>query len=566
VRFSVPPPEKGVFVTPLLTGSASPVGGAISPDGRTLAFTASDASGRIQLWIRPLDSTEARALPRTDGAALPFWSPDGKALGFFGSGTLLRIDLADDAIQVLARLQRGRGGSWSRDGVIVFAPALGGPLRRVNATGGESQPATTLRPGQRSHRFPYFLPDGRHFLYYAEGSLAEDTGVFIGDLETSTERRMLAADSGAIYAAPGRLLFVRQGTLLAQPFDEAVLQMAGEPVSLASSISTEGAWPAFSASSTGVLTYRSGPPEVQQFAWFDRTGRLLETIGPPGNYRGVDLSPDGTRIAVHHHEGDGGDIWVIEPRGTTTRITSDPARDNSSPVWSPDGTRLAFGSLRDGKWGLYQKRAILSDPDELLTESPVPKIPSHWSAGGLAFWLLNANSDAFDTHLLAFDAGRARPDATPILASRFYEGHAQVSRDGKWMAYMSLETGRAQIHVRSFPSGDGASQVSTNGGVTPRWGRDGRELFYVSSYDSGQLMAAPVRIEGNRLVPGTPKALFSTGLITPPHSTSINVYHTYAVSPDSQRFLIPRPAPMLRDDATPTPITVVLNWPTMLER
>jgi Tol biopolymer transport system component len=558
-------------VTPLLSGSAYPVGGAISPDGQTLAFTASDSSGMIQLWIRPIRSTgptEPRALPGTYGAALPFWSPDGKALGFFGPGTLNRIDLGDTAFQELARLQRGRGASWSRGGIIVFAPALGGPLLRVGATGGEPQPATTLRTGQQSHRSPYFLPDGRHFLYYAEGTGADDSGVFVGDLDTHDDRRLLAADSAAVYAPPGHLLFVRHGTLLAQPFDAATRQTTGEPVLLASSIPTEGTWPAFSVSDNGVLTYRSGPPDDHQFAWFDRSGNLLQTIGPPGNYRGVDLSRDGSRVAVHRHDGDGGDIWVIEERGTITRVTSDPSKDNSSPAWSPDGTRIAYGSFRDGKWGLYQKRVALTDPDELLIESAAAMIPAYWSERGLVYWLFSAVHQTYDTYLFPYHIGRSSRDATPVaaLASRFYEGHAQVSPNGRWIAYMSSETGQAQIHVRRFPSGDESWQVSTNGGVTPRWKQDGTELFYVTSYDSGLLMAVPVQTEGATFVAGVPTELFNTGLITPPHSTSINVYHTYAVSPNGKRFLIPRPAAMLQDGPTPASITVVLNWTAMLER
>lgn len=576
VRFSIFPPAPGMFLTPLTTGSNAPVGGAISPDGRTLAYTATDASGTTVLWVRPLDSLEARALPDTQHAALPFWSPDGKSLGFFGHGKLKRVDIADGAVQVLCDVVRGRGGSWNRDGVIIFAPALGGALRRVSAAGGEPQALTALREGQRSHRFPSFLPDGRHFLYYVEDSQAPRSGVFVGELGANTDRRLIAADSAAVYAPPGHLLFARQGTLFAQRFDAATLEVAGDPVSLATSIPTEGTSPAFSVSGTGILTYRSEPPQSQQFAWFDRAGRLLETVGEPGNYRGVDLSPDGQRIAVHRHDGDGGDIWVFEAGGTTTRVTFDPAQDNSSPIWSPDSARIVFGSFRNGKWGLYQKRVNGTDAGELLTESDAPKIPAAWSPDGksIVYWLYRNGIDSWLLPLTEdFQLERGvrgnldgEPKGIPLISTPFYEGHAQVSPDGKWIAYVSSDNGSTQVYVRPFPSGDGVWPVSSNRGVTPRWRADSKELFYVTSYDNGKLMAVSVREEDGQFKSGTPQDLFSVEMVTPPHSTTINTYHTYDVSPDGQRFLIPRPASTLRDDATPTPITVVLNWHALLER
>jgi hypothetical protein len=349
--------------------------------------------------------------------------------------------------------------------------------------------------------------------------------------------------------------------------------MVGDSVSLATSVPMEGTWPAFSVSNAGVLTYRSGLTEEQQFAWFDRAGKLLGTVGQPGHYRGVDLSPDGQRVAVHRHDGDGGDIWVFEPRGTTTRVTSSPAFDNAHPAWSPDGSEIAFVSLRNHNWGLYRKHADVADADTLLIESAEPKVPAHWSAGGLLYTILTGGEG--DTYLLPVgveiashdgDSSQSSPLATPVpvLKSAFYEGHAQVSPDGKWIAYMSSETGQPEIYVRPFPAGARAWQVSTAGGVTPRWRADGNELFYVSSYDNGQLMAVPVRVDGDGFVAGTPQRLFGMGLITPPHSTTINVYHTYDVAPDGQRFLIPRPASTLRGDASPMPITVVLNWTAML--
>ena len=558
VRFSVFPPDNGNFQTPLLTGSAAPVGGAISPDGRTLAFTATDATGKDLLWLRPLSSSTARAVPGTENAALPFWSPDSKSLGFFGPGKLKRLEVASGALQDLCDVRRGHGGAWNRDGIIIFAPGLGTGLYRVDAAGGEPQAVTTLGDGQRSHRFPSFLPDGRRFVYYAEGSNTGDTGVFVSELDARSDRRVL--------------LFVRQGALVAQPVDPTTLEALGDAIQLAASVPTIGASPAFSVSNTGVLTYPSGAVDQdQQFAWFDRKGKFIESVGLPGPYRGVDLSPDGKRVAVHRHDASGGDIFVFEPRGATTRITFDPSQDNSSPIWSPDGGWIVFGSLRNGRWGLYRKRADATPHDERLLESDVPKIPAAWSADGIVYWLYTKGSDV-DQWLIR-PPGEAltgqvminRSNAIPLLDSPFYEGHSQVSPDGKWIAYVTSEN-QLQVCVRPYPNGDKVWQVSTAGGVTPRWGPDGRELFYATAYDGGKLMAVSVRGDGATFELGRPEELFDLGMVTPPHSTTIPQYHTYAVSPDGQRFLIPRLVSRLSRTASAASIEVVLNWTTLLER
>jgi Tol biopolymer transport system component len=564
VRFSVFPPAKTVFQTPLLTGSAAPVGGTVSPDGRTLAFTASDASGKVMLWVRPLGAVEARALAGTDNAALPFWSPDSKSIGFFGLGKLKRIDVGDGALLELCDVSRGQGGTWNRDGIIIFAAGLTAGLRRVSSAGGEPQTITTLGEGQASHRFPSFLPDGRHFLYYAESTRPDHAGIFVAELGASTGRRLLAADSAASYAPPGSLLFVRQSALVAQAFDAATLETTGAPVQIAAAVPAVGAAPAFSVSDTGVLTYRSGAiDQFQQFAWFDRKGQLLETVGPPGVYRGVDLSPDGKRIAVHQHDSSGGDILVFEPRGTTTRVTFDPAQDNSSPIWSSDGSRLVFGSRRNGRWGLYQKRADGSPADERLLESDRPLMPSAWPEGGVVYWLFDKGT--VDQWLLPAVTSKTDPKPVPLMDSRFYEGHSQVSPDGKWIAYVTSENG-LQVSVRPFPAGAGVWQVSTSGGVTPRWRRDGKELFYATAYDDGKLMVVPVGGTAAAFEPGRPQELFSLGTVTPPHSSITPQYHPYAVAPDGQRFLIARPLSRFPGEAGAASIEVVLNWPALLRR
>jgi Tol biopolymer transport system component len=565
VRFLVLPPDRGAFQTPVMAGASAPVGGTISPDGRTLAFTATDSSGNTLLWVRPLDALAPRAIPGTDDAALPFWSPDSSAIGFFTLGKLKRTELASGATRELCEVSRGRGGSWNRDGVIVFAGTLAGGLSRIAADGGEPQEITKLADGQRSHRFPFFLADGRHFLYYVEAATADDSGVFVGALDGSAARRVLAADSAAIHARSGHLLFVRRGTLFAQPFDGAGLRVLGEPAAVAESIPSEGSSPAFSVSDTGVLTYALGGIDQHQFGWFDSTGRLLETVGEPGRYRGVDLSPDGTRIAVHRHDRNGGDIWVLERRGAKTRVTFDPSQDNSSPVWSPDGTRIVFASLRQGRWGLYEKRADVTETDTLLVESDAAISPASWSRDGkyIVYWSFPPQGGV-DQRLLQVLGGER--EAGPLLQSRFAETHGQISPDGRWIAYASNTTGRLEVYVRPFPSGARVFQVSTTGGVMPRWRSDTKELFYATAYDRPRLMAVTVRGDGSAFASDVARELFDMGTIPPPHSATIPTYHAYAVSPDGKRFLVSRPVAAFRDDAAEATISVVLNWTALLDR
>jgi eukaryotic-like serine/threonine-protein kinase len=403
-RFFISPPEKGSFDS----GSAGAgfAGGVISPDGRRLAFTAKDALGKILIWVRPLDALTPQALPGTDDAAFPFWSPDSRTIGFFAQGKLKKIDVAGGPAQTLCNAPNGRGGTWNRDGVILFAPNnFSSSLYRVSSAGGEPVSVTKLSAQLGTNRFPSFLPDGRHFLYFVITGSPEASGVYVGSLDSNESKRLLVADTGALFSPPGELLFVRQGTLLGQSFDPKKLEVSGDPAPVVEDVGssggiTVGGWGAFSVSENGVLAYRNGPsPSVDlQLAWFDRTGKPIETFGMPGAYHGVDVSPDGMRIAVHRHDGKGGDIWLFESaRRTMSRFTFDASQDSSAPTWSPDGSRIAYSSLRNGKWGIYQKAANGTGREELLVESDLPQVPMGWSPDGKSIVYLvygrNASSD-----------------------------------------------------------------------------------------------------------------------------------------------------------------------------
>ena len=566
-RFTVSAPEKTTFATRFAQGVA-PAAGSISPDGRKLAFTAVDSSRKVLLWVRPLDSLVAQRLPDTDGATLPFWSTDSRWIGFFADARLKKVDSSGGVPQTLCEVRGAWGGAWNPDDIIVFAAAgaTGSSLYRVSSTGGE--PFVIRRAGSGNYQFPHFLPDGHHLLYYVsaltpnskhvQAAMNVNTGVHLTALDAAEDQRLLEADSAAIYAAPGYLLFVRQGTLFAQSFNTARLQLEGQPARLAESVPFEVNAASCSVSDDGVLTYRAGPVEADhQLAWFDRTGKLLETVGRPGDYIGMDLSPDGHRVAVHLHEGNGGDAWVLGPRDTMTRLTFDPSQDNSSPIWSPDGRRIVFSSLRNGKWGLYEKASDGTGTEELIVESALPKSPMAWTPHGNSIIFVSADPrTGRDQWLLPMDDAR-RP--VPLLNSPFNEDHPQVSPNGRWLAYVSNHSGPAQVYVKPFPSGEGRWPVSVHGGWWPRWRRDGKEIFYL---DDSKLMAVAITASGSRVEAGEPRELFDSKVVYPSHSTTVNLY---AVSADGQRFLIPI-AVSDKTGIDSSPITVILNWTSALKR
>jgi eukaryotic-like serine/threonine-protein kinase len=561
VRFFVYPPEKGMF-----SSGARNFHMAISPDGRRLAFAAIDASGKVLLWVRPLDDSTPQLLPGSDDGASPFWSPDSRTIAFFAQGKLKRIDANGGPVQTLADAPSGRGGTWNRAGVILFAPDINTPIYRVSSGGGEPALATKLLPLQGSHRFPSFLPDGRHFLYLVQGTGTEPFGIFLGSLDSNESQRLLAAETNALYSASGDLLFVRQGTLLRQPFDAKKLALSGDTSAVAEHVAVPITnLGAFSVSENGVLTYCTGPTVSGNFqlAWFDRTGKLVETFGTLGGYRGVDVSPDGTRIAVHRHDDNGGDIWLFESarRETMSRFTFDATQDNSSPIWSPDGNRIAFGSLRNRKWGIYQKSASGTGGEELLVESDLPTVPMGWSPDGkFIVYTLRDPKTGFDVWILPM--GDKKP--VPFLQSSFNERDPQISPNGKWIAYTSDETGRNEIYVRPFPTGEGKWQISSKGGFYPKWRRDGKELFYMETNASPRnVISVKVNPAGPTFEYGDPAVLFDSLYANSGHGSP---YLAFAVSPDGQRFLIPRPAGRDDQGTASAPITVVLNWTAGLKK
>jgi Tol biopolymer transport system component len=569
-RFSVLPPDNGVFASGLRNRVAASA--AISPDGSKLALTVRDPSGKVQLWIRPIDSLTAQLLAGTEGAAYPFWSPDSRFVGYSTQGKLMKVAANGGPPQTVSAFRGtgilGRGATWNRDGIIVFNSGPG-PLFRVPSGGAQASPIGTLPAGLASFNFPTFLPDGDHLIVYGAGASEDAAGLYVVSLDNGQATRIGFAESGAAFAAQdGLLLFVRQGTLLAQAFDPATLSLSGEPVAVADRIETNEipGFNAFSLSSTGTLAYgmSASGGGMLQLNWVDRVGKLLQIAGPLANYRGIDLSRDGMLIAAHHHERSlQGDIWITElARGTTSRFTYDASQENSSPVWSPDGKFVAFASLRQSKWGLYRKPTDNAGAEERLLESDDTVLPQSWSPDGQSIVYTRFTARPPDLFLLPLSGDR-KPIA--LLDRPFIETYGQVSPDGKWLAYESNETGTDEVYVQPFPRGAGKWKVSTNGGSFPRWRRDGRELFYLSQYlsqqTSAKMMSVAVKATETTFDASAPKELFDSAN---PNLNHNGPYLPYAVSPDGQRFLLPQ-SPASGTQAT-APVVVVINWAAGLQR
>ncbi|HZQ55045.1 MAG TPA: protein kinase [Bryobacteraceae bacterium] len=540
MRFQIPLPEKASFGTTL----------ALSPDGRHLAFTAIGQDGHSHIWIRDLDSLTSRQLPGTEGFSYPFWSPDGRSLAFHAGGKLERVDISGGSPQVICNAPFIFGGSWNRDGVIVFG-SYGG-LMKVAAGGGP--PSVLIKAdhsrGQSILFYPSFLPDGRQFLYM--GRKVSGPEVYLGSLDGKREQPSKPLLSGleAIYTAgsgsgAGHILFVRPDfTLVDQGFDASRGRLQGDPAMIAQSVRV------FSISANGVLAYGEGNASPLQLTWFDRQGKALGTVGEPSIYPSPAISPDGSTVAVPHFDGD---LWLYDlARGTRSRFTFDGKR-NLFPVWSYDGKRIAFSSGREETPAIYQKAVNGMAQEEALDRALSGiRVPMDWSRDGR--YLIEENTGSTSSiwvlPLSPEQAGRARK-SVPYLNDGFNEINARLSPSGRWMAYDSDETGRDEIFVQTFPKPGGKWQVSTDGATRPVWSRDGKELYFIAL--DGNLVAVQVKSgSGGSFEAGAAKVLFNPR--TGPVRTD-----TYDVTKDG-RFLIPR----VVQQSVGGPINVVVNWPALL--
>ena len=540
------PPEKTTFE--FMGDNAGPP--VISPDDRFLVFVGG-TEGKSRLWLRALDSENAQPLAATEGATFPFWSPDSHSIGFFADGKLKRIDINGGSLKTLCDSTFGRGGTWSTDGVIVFSPAFQSGLFRIPASGGTPVSITKVDLSQHTtHRWPSFLPDGKHFLYLAANHASpksENTGIYVGSVAGEEGQLLLRSSDNAAYAA-GYLFFMREDTLMAQRFNADGRKLVGDAVPIATNVLNDvDTWSAVFSVSERSLAYQAAALVGTQLIWLDRAGKQLGTLGGRERYSTIRISPHGDRVAVAL--GSPEDIWIYDvSRGVKTRLTFNPERDGA-PVWSPDGSQIIFTSEKRGHPDLYRKAANGTGPQELLLESNLIKIAQDWSLDGRFVIYTEQIPGSFADLWVLPLFGDHKP--FPLVQSPFPDYLASFSPDGHWVVYVSDESGAAQVYVIPFraasqpnssSSAGGKWQISNAGGTVPIWRRDGKELLYVDS--QGRVISAEVTIKGSEFQVGKMTPLFKL----PPNTG-------FDATADGQRFLI-----KALSEEYSAPITLLVNW------
>jgi Tol biopolymer transport system component len=554
VRFTVDPPEGSAFdVEPIRPGPVT-----VSPDGTKLVFAAVDAEGTDRLWIRTIDEIEARPLTGTENAQYPFWAPDSRHIGFFDGASLKRVDSSGGLPLTLCEAPNGKGGSWGPDGTIVFAPDSDTPIHAVSQAGGESEPVTIFNEdrGDDSHRHPWFLPDGRKFLYLARFPEGSESGqaIMVGSLDGDPAVEIGRSPASAAYAS-GHLLYMRESTLMARPFEPSSLEFDGEAVPVVEQVAllaTGTARAVFSPSETGTLVTQSGVAQAGGvLRWRDRSGELIAEVGEPGILYAVELSPDGTLavVVVGNPESGNGDLWILElERGLLTRFTSDEG-DEFAPLWSPDGSEIVYTWATGGTFRLVRKAVESSGAGDVLLEAEGNRLVRGWGPDQQSLLLTARRKETgWDQLILELDG---EPKTEDLVVTEFSEGAGRLSNDGRWLVYQSDASGRFEVYVQPYPGPGRTLRASTAGGLWPRWNADGTEIYYLSL--TGAVMAVPVRSSGSGLTLAPAVELFS--------GPSVEDSGQYDVTADGRFLVIESFA-----EQEPEPVTVLMNWPAVLDR
>ena len=529
---------------------------ALSADGGRLAFVGWGSDGQRRLWVRPTDSLEAQPLDGTEGARSPFWSPDGRFIAFFAQGKLRKVAAGGGAPQVLGdTADPQRGGAWSEDGTILFVPVVNGGLYQVSANGGTPTPVTTPREGETGHSFPQFLPDGRHFLFLAQAGRGTPSGIYVGSLDSPDTVLVLETLARAQYAPPGYLLFIRGTALMAQSFDPWAMRLSGDVMSIAEGVAYDtGGGGADFAVAGDVLAYRERESSRGELIWVDRSGQALGTGGSSADYIHPWLSPDGRRAVVEIADPDtqAHGVWMLDlVRGSRSQFVPGPAQSHF-PVWSPDGRRILFSSDRGGPWSLFTKPTTGAGADEELLQATTTSLAVDWSRDGrFILYLTTTPSTRSDIWALPL-VPRGQPFV--VANSARSERQAQLSPDGRWVAYASDSSGSEEIWVQGFPEATEKWPVSTAGGSQPQWRRDGRELFYIST--DFKLMAVDVDTAASSFDAGAPRELFPLRL-----GGELSARNNYMPTAEGKRFLINTSYTGLG-----TRVAVVLDWASAIDQ
>jgi Tol biopolymer transport system component len=525
----------------------------ISPDGSQIAFVGTDQQGKSQIWLRALEDLEARPLAGTEGVATtvrPFWSPDSRHLAYFVGTKMMKIPVAGGPPQKICDASSSADGSWSEHGVILFDGSSSDPISRVEASGGVPRVEQASGSGERKYEvaWPQFLPDGRHYLFILFGGSPEDNGVWLAELDGKAPRKVVEGLSRVEFAPPDSLLFVRESTLVAQRFDPSNGSLVGEPVPLAEGLGVSNVGLAdFSASMNGVLVYRAGQSEADRLAWLDLKGTRLPGSDDLGNGHNPAFSPDGRWLAVDRLDGKNQDIWLRDlKRGVSSRFTTD-AKGEYAPLFTPDGKSMLFSREDAGGWTVVE-RSLDSPAERVLLPPANTQLALAITPDGrrllYAVRVTAEGASHFDLMVTDLAEGGA---GKPYAASTFSEFRGTFSADGRWLAYQSNESGRSEIYVQAFPDPGRKWQISTLGGSSPYWTRDGALLYYIAA--DRRLMRVDVKTTPG-FDAGIPEALFPAPLAT------IQARNLFVFTPDNQRIL----AVSTAGNAEATPTTVALNW------